>query len=151
MGRETGLRNADNDFKLSEVGLQVHAISQVFTGAVYDILADIFEDYVKLDSQDPADALFRVGKHLTSLVLLALARGPATNATYTDIAKLMIQIEPRARWKKFIEKRFTQREVLGAGVGLAPSKPEPADFQHCCGSLSHPEHVSEVLAALQKS
>src|SRR5207247_9912371 len=42
LGKPNGLRNADNDLKLSQVGTEVHAISQVFTGAVYDILADIF-------------------------------------------------------------------------------------------------------------
>ena len=40
LGRPNGLRNADNDLKLSEAGTEVHAISQVFTGAIYDILAD---------------------------------------------------------------------------------------------------------------
>ena len=33
LGRPNGLRNADNNLKLSEVGTEVHAISQVFTGA----------------------------------------------------------------------------------------------------------------------
>ena len=42
LGRPNGLRNADNDLKLSQAGTEVHAISQVFTGAIYDILADIF-------------------------------------------------------------------------------------------------------------
>jgi hypothetical protein len=32
LGRPNGLRNADNDLKLSETGIEVHAISQVFTG-----------------------------------------------------------------------------------------------------------------------
>ena len=44
-GRRTGLRNADNDLKLSQVSTQVHEISQVFTGAIYDILADFFDDH----------------------------------------------------------------------------------------------------------
>jgi hypothetical protein len=34
LGRPNGLRNADNDLKLSQVGTEVHAISQVFTGAI---------------------------------------------------------------------------------------------------------------------
>ena len=71
--RTTGLRNADNNLKLSQVSNEVHAISQVFTGAVYDILADIFEDYRKLDEYDPAETLFRIGKHVTALVIIALA------------------------------------------------------------------------------
>jgi hypothetical protein len=42
LGFPQGLRNADNDLKLSQVGNEVHAISQVFTGGIYDVLADIF-------------------------------------------------------------------------------------------------------------
>ena len=42
LGRPNGLRNADNDLKLSQVSTEVHAISQVFTGGVFDVLADIF-------------------------------------------------------------------------------------------------------------
>src|SRR5206468_6793193 len=42
LGMPRGLRNADNDLKLSQVSNEVHALSQVFTGAIYDVLADIF-------------------------------------------------------------------------------------------------------------
>src|SRR3989441_12365694 len=42
LGQPMGLRNADNDLKLGQVGNEVHALSQVFTGAMYDIVADIF-------------------------------------------------------------------------------------------------------------
>ena len=38
LGNTNGLRNADNDLTLSQAGTEVHAISQVFTGALYDIL-----------------------------------------------------------------------------------------------------------------
>ena len=150
LGRETGLRNADNDLKLSEVGLEVHGLSQVFTGAVYDILADIFDDYKKLDSQDPAETLFRVGKHVLSVVLIALARGPEQNATYSDIAKQMVSVEPIAAYKRFIRERFKEREIMGAGFGLAAAKPEPLDWHRCCGTLRHPDHVRDALAALEK-
>ena len=61
-GRTTGLRNADNDLKMSQVNNQVHTTSQVFTGGGYDILADIFEDYKKTRVNDQAEKQIRVGK-----------------------------------------------------------------------------------------
>lgn len=150
LGRDTGLRNADNDLKLSDVSTEVHGLSQVFTGAIYDILADIFDDYVKLEAQDPAETLFRVGKHVLSLVLISLVRGPEQNATYSDIAQRMLEAETVEAWRSIIVRRFTEREVLGAGVGVAPPKREPIDWHRCCGTLSHPEHIRDALAGLEE-
>jgi hypothetical protein len=42
LGRPNGLRNADNDLRLSQTGTQVHALSQVFTGGIFDVMADVF-------------------------------------------------------------------------------------------------------------
>src|SRR5262249_52484659 len=42
LGRTNGLRNADNNLKLSQVTNEVHDLSQVFTGGIYDVLADFF-------------------------------------------------------------------------------------------------------------
>ncbi len=69
LGRPNGLRNADNDIKLSEAGTEVHAISQVFTGAIYDILADIFAHERQPQLEDDAavlhpGSLARPGRHL---------------------------------------------------------------------------------------
>jgi hypothetical protein len=151
LGRTTGLRNADNDLKLSEVSNEVHDISRVFTGAVYDILADIFEEYHKPDHYDQAETLFRVGKHMTALVILALLNGPSSNATYQDIAQQMIEIEPVDQWKEFIRQQFTRREVLGGPVGLVADKPQELDWHGCCGSLRLQEHVDEVKREVAKA
>lgn len=151
-GHSAGLRNADNDLRLSEVGTGVHALSQVFTGGVYDILADIFEDYVRPDQHDPAETLFRVGKHMTALLVLALATGPDQNATFSQIAARMIAIEPREPWKRFIEQRFAEREVdARAPVGIAPAEPEHPQLQGCCGTLRHATRLGEVEAAIEGS
>ena len=147
LGRTTGLRNADNDLRMSQVSNQVHELSQVFTGAVYDILADIFDDYKKLDEYDPAETLFRIGKHMTSLVVYSLLDGPKVNATYQQIADKMIEIEPVAKWKDFIRNQFARREVLGAALAAAPSELSDDSWAHCCGTLQHPEHLKEIKKA----
>jgi hypothetical protein len=144
LGRTTGLRNADNDLKLTEVSNEVHDISKVFTGAVYDILADIFEDYHKPDKYDQAETLFRTGKHMTSLVLLSLLKGPEKNATYRDIANEMIEIEPKENWKEIIASQFSRREVIGGPTELAVYRPQSLNWDKCCITLKRDEHIHDV-------
>lgn len=150
-GRTTGLRNADNDLKLSEVSDEVHSISQVFTGAVYDILADMFEDHHEPDLWDPAESLFRVGRHMASLVILSLINGPKENATYKDIAQNMIQIETEDTWKEFIKNQFTRREILGGPVGMAADKPQKLNWSRCCGTLDNQKRIREVDKSFKKT
>lgn len=143
-GHTSGLRNADNDLKMSQVSNQVHEISQVFTGAIYDILADMFDDYARYDQHDPAETLFRLGKHMTSLVVCSLLAGPETNATYKDIAEKMIEIEPIEHRKEIIFRRFEEREVLGTQpTPMHSIGEEPApSYAGCCGTLLHPTYGS---------
>ena len=148
LGRGGGLRNADNDLTLADVSNQVHDISRVFTGAVYDLLADIFEDYHKPDQYDQAETLFRVGKHVTALVLLSIFQGPDHNATFSDIANKMIEIEPVEKWKEFILDEFTRRKVLGPQLSLAEEPPQDLIWKGCCGSMRHGAHVEEVSQSI---
>ena len=140
-GHRLGLRNADNDFKMSDVSNQVHEISQVFTGAIYDIIADLFQDRLAYEKYDPAETLFRVGKHMTSLVVCSIVSGPEKNATFSDIAKKMIEIEPKREWKPIIQNHFEAREILeGSEVAMhaATDGFEDLSFSGCCGTLLLP-------------
>ncbi len=118
LGRSEGLRNADNDLKLSQVSNEVHAISKVFTGGIYDVLADIFnyERHRQRDTAGPARVLLEVSRQLSDLLLDALIQAPDTGATYADVVNRMLQIshangEP-AIYRTFIRNRFTYREVV---------------------------------------
>jgi len=160
LGRPTGLRNADNDLKLSEVGTEVHAISQVFTGAIYDILADIFAFERKTTLRDDATTLYEVGQYMLSLVLRALIAAPATGATFAHVANQMLNISngdgKPVQYRNFIRNRFTVREVIVSPVPLA----EDHDMNHehnaavtdrsdavqnrqgCCGTMNLPEFLA---------
>lgn len=147
IGRENGLRNADNDLKLSDVGTEVHDISQVFTGAIYDILADMYQDSVKLDHDDPAVTLYNAGDHLQAILLAAILRSPNRNTTYKDVAQNMIALETNPKWKDFIRKRFTDREVLGQNaVTMTPKK---LSFKNCCPTLQRREHTKLFNEAIR--
>nr|BFE33356.1 hypothetical protein GCM10010200_056070 [Actinomadura rugatobispora] len=124
LGKDFGLRNADNDLKLSEVGNEVHAISQVFTGAIYDILADVyaFERGQQGGRKDPAQLLIEVADRLCKLLLDAIIASPAVGATYVDVANQLLQISAQrgepAIYRTFIRNRFAVREITTAATPL---------------------------------
>lgn len=154
LGRPNGLRNADNDLKLSQVGTEVHAISQVFTGAIYDILADIYAFERRSAVKDDAAVLYEVGQYVCSLVLRALIAAPATAATFADVANRMLAIAladgKPVQYRNFIRNRFTVREVVvsptsldvdhQAELALEPAmRDAPGAVQNrstCCGTMN---------------
>ncbi|MDN4053455.1 hypothetical protein QPK32_10225 [Massilia sp. YIM B02763] len=174
LGSTTGLRNADNDLTLSQAGTEVHALSQVFTGAVYDILADAFAFERHPELEDCAGVLHRTAGWLRGLVLRALVAAPDTAATYADVANEMLRLaaedgKPQA-YQGFIRDRFAEREVLDVAAPDArtPSVPAPAgggaparrfaplvcdapgarqDRRACCGTMNLAEyyHVERLL------
>lgn len=165
LGRPNGLRNADNDLKLSEVGTEVHAISQVFTGAIYDILADIFTFERKPANKDDAAVLYEVGQYVFSLVLRAIRQSPAQQATYAHVANQMLTIafqdNKPIQYRNFIRNRFTVREVIVSQTPLALNAPiddielqagvkdaENAiqNRQGCCGTMQHTEYTGAETA-----
>lgn len=118
LGFPQGLRNADNDLKLSQVGNEVHAISQVFTGAIYDVLADIFtfEKHRQAATRDPAAVLLEVSGNLCKLLVHAIQASPGIGATYADVVNKMLSISHTQGdppiYRTFIRNRFTLREVV---------------------------------------
>ncbi|WEF30796.1 hypothetical protein [Pseudoduganella chitinolytica] len=164
LGRPNGLRNADNDLALSQTGTEVHAISQVFTGAVYDILADIFAFERRPGLKDDAAVLHRVGGYLCGLTLRALVAAPDRNATYADVANAMLRLAQAdgrpADYLGFIRHRFTLREVVVSAAGeafaaaLAPAVVDAPDAMQdrraCCGTMNHPEYRDAADALEQE-
>lgn len=167
LGRPNGLRNADNDLKVSEAGTEVHAISQVFTGAIYDILADIFAFERKPTIKDDAAVLYEVAEYVRSLVLRAIITAPTSAATFADVAKQMLHFAfvdaKPVQYRNFIRNRFTVREVIvpptpltvdhepehimESGVMDVPGAVQ--DRQTCCGTMQSPEYTGtdEALQA----
>ncbi|QGZ41438.1 hypothetical protein IP92_00378 [Pseudoduganella flava] len=167
LGRTNGLRNADNDLKLSEAGNEVHAISQVFTGAMYDILADIFTYERQPGMEDDAAVLHRVGGYLCSLLMRSLVAAPDMAATFADVANQMLRLAEQdgkpIEYRNFIRNRFTLREVVVSdvpltddvtpNVTLAPAVVDEPDAMQdrraCCGTMNHAQYfdLEDVLEA----
>jgi hypothetical protein len=165
LGSSTGLRNADNDLTLADAGTEVHAISQVFTGAVYDILADLFAFERNPALEDDAAVLHRVGAYLRGLVLRALIAAPDVAATFADVVNQMLRIALEdgkpVDYANFIRNRFALREVIESSVPLtqdhqpsltlaAKVKDAPGavqDRRACCGTMNLAEYydIDHVL------
>jgi hypothetical protein len=179
LGRPNGLRNADNDLKLSQVTTEVHDLSQVFTGGIYDVLADIFNFERNFAKTDPAFTLYSTAQYLCGLILRAIKASPATNATFADVVNQMLVLANSdgkpVQYRNFIRNRFTLREVVVSPTPLnkdmtAVATLAPAFENHpslapnatgsrigCCGTMrSHefdPAHdaFAEELAELKKA
>lgn len=167
LGSPTGLRNADNDLKLSDAGTEVHAISQVFTGAIYDILADLFAFERNPALEDDAAVLHRVAAYLRGVVLRALIAAPDRAATFADVVNEMLRIVGEdgkpVGYANFIRNRFALREVVESPVPLgedhppslrlAPKVVDPPgavqDRRACCGTMNLAEYydVEHLLDA----
>jgi len=162
LGYRNGLRNADNDLRLSQAGTQVHAISQVFTGAMYDVLADVFAHERNPEREDDAAVLHRVAAYLGGVLLRALIGAPDAAATFADVVNGMLLAvagdgKPAA-YGGFIRNQFSRREVVQTGALPAdatedvylPGAPLAAcvcdapgarqDRRACCGTMQLPEY-----------
>lgn len=127
IGRPMGLRNADNNLRLSDVSNEVHAISQVFTGAIYDVLADIFnfEKIRQRRTTDPAHVLLDVAQHLCSLMLRAIIQTGSSGVTFADVANKMRAISAaegdHVAYRLFIRHRFMLRGVIVSPTPITAS------------------------------
>ena len=159
LGRPNGLRNADNDLKLSETGTEVHAISQVFTGAIYDILADLFSLERQTAVKDDAATLYEVSRYLLSLLIRAIVAAPTSNATFANVANQMLTISVAdskpVEYQNSIRNRFSVREVVVSPTPLtadfetgtklkAAVSDEKGAVQNragCCGTMNNSEYL----------
>ncbi|HYW14679.1 MAG TPA: hypothetical protein VE891_00805 [Allosphingosinicella sp.] len=177
LGRDNGLRNADNDKTMSQVSSEVHDLSQVFTGGVYDVLADIFELERDIAREDESATLLRVGQTVFSIILRAMLQAPDTDASFADVVREMIALCPEGEkgraYRRSIVSQFARREVVAAEAAAAKQNGAPAlarvehshivvkanglqDRSACCGTMRLREY-SEIdlafdaeLAALEK-
>jgi hypothetical protein len=167
LGRANGLRNADNDITLSAAGTEVHAMSQVFTGAIYDVLADLFALERDPARRDDAVVLHQVGVTLRTLVLRALIAAPNHAALYIDVVNAMLRLAvadglPLAA-RNAICERFVQREVAQGpagqdhvpGVDLLPGVQDAPgavqDRRACCGTMNLAEYYDvEALLDVER-
>src|SRR4029450_10137505 len=92
------------------------------TGAIYDILADIFTFERKPAIRDDSKTLYDVAQYLLSLILRAIKAAPASAGMFADVANQMLSIANAdgkpVQYRNFIRNRFTVREVVVSATPL---------------------------------
>jgi hypothetical protein len=128
-----------------EVAAEVHDISLVFTGAVYDILADVFAHQNNPELKDETETLFKASQHVCDLLVQAILRGPPQNATFKDIADRMIAAEKSNVIKQILKTNFERRCILGKDRIVPPVRPvDEIRWGNCQCCLSTDEHLIAV-------
>jgi hypothetical protein len=164
LGRPTGLRNVENELTMRDVGNEVHDLAQVFTGAVYDILAD-FVSFELKPNRDPSSIVYPVAEYVFSLLIRAFKAAPDDAATFADVVNQMIRVveldEKPVQYRNFIRNRFALRDVvesptplttdLPAGRKLEAKPRDADDFPQaryaCCGTLQQPQYAGQDTVA----
>lgn len=121
------LRNAINDLRAKpfsdliytpfepefELGLQSHNYSRLFTGAFYDIFADLHDFFI---GQMPSHvAIYRARDTVGYLLLTAIELGPVGEFTFSDMARAFIsadQVLYKGRYLPILAKVFMGRGIL---------------------------------------
>jgi len=124
-----GIRSVFNNLTLQDVDCEVHSLSRVFSGAVYDVLASSFE--AKQNSiwscfikQDDNAVLNKISTDLRQLTLGAFAKVPSEHPTFAEVGKTMRCLADRTpQWtylSQQIESSFSERgidiDVISQGV-----------------------------------
>jgi hypothetical protein len=96
----------------------------VFTGGIYDVLADIyaFERLRQAKVKGPTQVLMEVADKLCKLLFDAIVAAPQVGASYADVVNKMLQISAQrgdpAIYRTFIRNRFTFREVVVSPIPI---------------------------------
>jgi hypothetical protein len=135
LGMPNGLRNADDDLVLQDADQEVHAISTVYTGAIYDILASAYHEAITgiSDPVQQSVKLYDVGRQFRQMDLQSVVTLLNPEPSFTDfafaldtVAKQRIQSSNRTaldslNWSSYINTEFTRRGipvVSGGNLGL---------------------------------
>lgn len=164
LGRPTGLHNVVNELTLNQVGTEVHDLAQVFTGAVYDVLADIVAFELK-PNLDPAVVVYTAAEYVCGLLVRAVKAAPDSAATFADVVNQMINVtsldEKPVQYRNFIRNRFVMREVVGSPTPLTVDfvagrtleakvrdAPDAVQTRYACdGTMQHAQYAGEDTVA----
>jgi len=113
-----GLRNAAERIDMDNVEKDIHSFSQVFTGAIYDLLAVVFRDrYLQTNqTKKMEEVLEQVAKDIRYLILLTFIEMGFSDPSFSDMRKLMKIISrdnPQFNYlSDYIPRIFKDRRIL---------------------------------------
>ncbi len=123
IGTDTGLRNLQDTVTIATVDNEVHALSRVFTNAVYGILTDAYRevDVAKGHVSNGAEFIYSVSRYLRRMVVQAVLEVKKPMPTFSDFAYKMYDVaihQPKTsepvsglQWASYIRKNFEARGI----------------------------------------
>ncbi|CAJ0823782.1 4714_t:CDS:2 [Entrophospora sp. SA101] len=124
-----GLRNLINDIRGSTAESEVHAMSLVFSGFMYDVLVDVFNLERNPAIRSDAQTLLQVGETLRRALLIALrvSSSQATDQKFQEVAvNLQTALGTLGRrinadlsgWAASVKRNAAARELTLAGTAV---------------------------------
>lgn len=123
IGQATGLRNLLDEVTITSVDNEVHALSRVFTNAVYGVLRDAHKEAdLSLGHMiGGAELINQTGRYLRHIVLQTVLEMNKPSPSFSDFAHKMYEIalnQPktespynRLQWASYIESNFNKRGI----------------------------------------
>lgn len=124
------LRTAHNTLKMSDRrGWGPHALSEVMTGAMYEILVKLSEHYLKEPRNTPSRAFWLAIQRMQRVALQPLDLLPPVDATFRDYALAVLRAEELANptdphdYIELMLQVFVDREILDEHDAAAMREP----------------------------
>jgi len=114
--KKAALRNANNHLTMAEVKRECHDLSQVMTGCVYDITAELLEDYLNPDYYDTTDSLLRVTCWVRQMFMFAIYKSTGETVTFKELGTHFLEYAEISKWsdswKKIVKDNLLERKIL---------------------------------------
>lgn len=117
------LRSADNEFKLGDFldETRPHKLSQVMTGAMFDIIVSLTAQYMKREGVTAAKAYAYTFHRMQVIAVQSLDLLPPVEVTFKDYALAILRnlevADPKDenKYREMISKVFVRRQILTNG------------------------------------
>jgi len=114
--KKEALRNANNHLTMTEVKRESHDLSQILTGCVYDIIAELLEDYLNPDYYDTTDALLRVSRWVRQMFMFAIYKSTGETVSFKELGEHFLEYTEISKWsdswKKIVKDNLLERKIL---------------------------------------
>lgn len=132
---DNGLRDLDDDVNVGDVNYQVHDLSRVLSGAIYDIVIKAFNDQRRVSREAHSDILGDVSKFLRTHWIYTTTQISA-DPSFTEIGTTLQNSLPQnvavnghnLPWQSYVTEAFTDaRDITLDGT------PDPYDWDNLEG------------------
>ncbi len=129
--QDGALRHANNTLTMDSRDIaEVHDLSNVFTGAFYRTIAEVYRSTFDPDRFDPPETLFRAGKRMSNIFLAALRQTAPELVSFSEVASKMLELvgaqkawseKEKGIWSKALLTQFRAKGIaVVSSAGTVP-------------------------------